>query len=153
MELKIKPFNELTPHELYGLMRARAEVFFLEQQITVEDADGVDPACTHLWIEQEGEVIALLRMIPAEVGAGCVPSIGRVLVRKAWRRQGLCRRMMTAAIDYICAAWHGTTIHLSAQLYLVDFYRELGFRTTSAVYEEAGIAHQAMELSIINKMG
>ena len=98
MELKIKPFNELTPHELYGLMRARAEVFFLEQQITVEDADGVDPACTHLWIEQEGEVIALLRMIPAKVGAGCVPSIGRVLVRKGQIEPMLITDLMIEAL-------------------------------------------------------
>ncbi len=146
MELKIKHFNDLTAREVYRLLRARAEVFFLEQQITVEDADLIDLNATHLWIEEQGEVIALLRMIPAEVTEERLPSIGRVLVRKAWRRRGLCRQMMQEAIAYIRREWQAEVIHISAQLYLVEFYRTLGFIPTSAIYEEAGIAHQAMEL-------
>ncbi len=146
MELKIKSFQKLTALELYRLMQARSEVFFLEQQITVEDADGVDLVATHLWLEEADEVVALLRMIPAEAAQEGLPTIGRVLVRKPWRRRGLCRRLMQEAIAYIRREWGNTPIHISAQCYLVDFYRELGFVTTSEIYEEAGIAHQAMEL-------
>lgn len=146
MELKIKTFDALTTRELYRLMRARSEVFFLEQQITVEDADEVDLRAVHLWLEEAGEVIALLRMIPAEATADGHPSIGRVLVRRAWRRRGLCRQMMQAAIDYIRSHWGETPIRISAQRYLVDFYCEMGFEVRSEVYLEAGIEHQSMQL-------
>lgn len=144
MELKIRLFDELTPRELYLLMQARAEVFFLEQQITVEDADEVDFEAVHLWFEHEGRPVALLRILPPDITHEGAPSIGRVLVRGAWRRQGLCRRLMQEAMAYIARQWPKQSIVISAQQYLVDFYRELGFEVISEVYEEAGIAHQKM---------
>lgn len=146
MELKTKSFDELTTRELYHLMQARSEVFFLEQQITVEDADGVDLHALHLWLEEAGEVVALLRIIPAEATSDGFPSIGRLLVRKPWRRQGLCRQLMHEAVAYIRREWGNAPIHISAQRYLVDFYRELGFEIASEVYLEAGIEHQSMAL-------
>ena len=144
MELKIKCFSELSAREVYHLMQARSEVFFLEQHITVEDADEVDFDAVHLWLEEAGEVVGLLRILPPEVTDDGAPSIGRVLVRQSWRRQGLCRQLMHEAIAYIRAHWPGQEIHISAQRYLVDFYRELGFEITSEVYLEAGIEHQSM---------
>ena len=149
MELKLKLFDELTTTELYRLMQARSEVFFLEQQITVEDADGVDLRALHLWLEEAGEVVGLLRILPPEVTEDGLPSIGRLLVRRPWRRQGLCRRLMHEAIDYIRAHWPGQEIHISAQRYLVDFYCELGFEISSEVYLEAGIEHRSMVLRAI----
>ena len=146
MELKLRSFEELTTVELYALMQARAEVFFLEQQITVEDADGVDLRALHLWLEEAGEVVGLLRILPPEVTEEGTPSIGRLLVRRPWRRQGVCRRLMHEAVAYIRAQWPGQEIHISAQRYLVDFYRELGFEITSEVYLEAGIEHRSMVL-------
>lgn len=146
MEQHLKAFDALTTTELYALLRARAEVFFLEQQITVEDADGIDPCALHLWFEEQGEVVALLRILPPEATEEGYPSIGRVLVRRPWRRQGLCRQLMHEAIAHIRAHWPGQEIHISAQRYLVDFYRELGFEPTSALYFEAGIPHRSMVL-------
>lgn len=148
MELKIKPFGDLTMRDLYLLMQARSEVFFLEQHITVEDADEVDFDAVHMWLEEEGRPIALLRMIPPEVTASGHPSIGRLLVRRPWRRQGLCRRLMREAVAWIDEAWHPTQIEISAQCYLVDFYREIGFEVCSEVYEEAGIEHRRMRLRL-----
>lgn len=143
MELKIKRFDDLSTRELYALMRTRSEVFFLEQKITVEDADEVDFEAVHLWVEEQGEVVGLLRMIPASVTGG-YPSIGRLLVRRAWRRRGVCRRLMAEAMRWIEDAWQPPAIQISAQSYLVDFYTELGFEVCSEPYEEAGIEHRAM---------
>ncbi len=143
MELKIRRFDELSTRELYALMRARSEVFFLEQKITVEDADEVDFEAVHLWVEEQGEVVGLLRMIPASV-TGDHPSIGRLLVRRPWRRRGVCRRLMAEAMQWIEHTWKPLKIRISAQSYLVDFYVELGFEVCSDPYEEAGIEHRTM---------
>ena len=55
---------------------------------------------------------------------------------------------MQEAVAYIRAQWPGQEIHISAQRYLVDFYRELGFEITSEVYLEAGIEHRSMVKSL-----
>lgn len=140
----VKAFGELTPHELHRITRAREEVFYLEQGVTCPDADGVDPQCIFLWWEQEGEVAGFLRMIPPGVVYDQA-SIGRVLVRKPYRRGGLCREMMTAAMEYIAAVWQTRRIRLSAQAYLADFYCSLGFQIVSELYDEAGIPHYKMQ--------
>jgi ElaA protein len=38
-----KHFDELTPHELYAIMKLRIEVFIVEQNCIYQDADNNDP--------------------------------------------------------------------------------------------------------------
>ena len=48
MSLKSKYFGELTTKELYEILKARAEIFVVEQNCVYQDLDGVDyrkPAC------------------------------------------------------------------------------------------------------------
>lgn len=160
-----KPFHELTPAEYHRIVQAREQVFFLEQRITEPDADAVDPRSVFMWLEETGQgtnptasmatrdtgatlredhrVIAFLRMIPAGVVYN-EASIGRVLVDIAHRRQGLCREMMHAALEFIDTHWGEQPIRISAQEYLAGFYLSLGFEIVSDVYTEAGIAHVKM---------
>lgn len=137
-------FDTLTPAGYNRIMQAREEVFFLEQQITCTDADDTDTKSEFQWIEHEGRVIAFLRIIPP--GVVCrEASIGRVLVTREWRRRGLCRRMMQAALERIRMTWGPECpVHISAQLYLEGFYASLGFETVTPPYEEAGIRHVGM---------
>jgi len=139
----IKSFDSLTLLEYHRIVRAREAVFHLEQRITCTDADDVDPRSVFLWIEEQGRVVAFLRVIPA--GIVCPEaSIGRVLVDAACRRRGLCRRLMGEALRYIAAAWGPQPVRISAQRYLEAFYASLGFTTVSAPYDEAGIVHVKM---------
>ena len=143
-KLVIKHFDELTLRELYAIKQARDEVFFLEQRITDVDADGVDFVCRHLWIEDEGQIAAYLRIIPA----GALyeeASIGRVLVRKPWRGRGLCRKMMWKALELVDKETGGSAIVIGAQSYLVDLYREFGFEPFGDEYMDAGIPHFHMK--------
>lgn len=39
MELKVKFFNELTTRELYEMLKARAEIFVVEQNCVYQDLD------------------------------------------------------------------------------------------------------------------
>ena len=145
LQIRIAPFGELATDAYHRIVRAREEVFFLEQRITCPDADETDPRSLFQWIEQEGRVIAFLRIIPP--GILCKEaSVGRVLVIREYRRQGICRRMMREALRQIAARWPGCDVHISAQAYLEGFYASLGFETVTPPYEEAGIRHVGMLL-------
>lgn len=143
LSLHIKRFGELTPDEYLRITQAREAVFFLEQHVTAPDADEADRRSTFLWLEDAGRVVAFLRMIPAGVVYDEV-SVGRVLVDAAYRRRGLCRRLMHEALRHIAQAWGPQPIRISAQEHLAGFYASLGFETVSAVYTEAGIPHVKM---------
>ncbi len=138
-------FDQLSTMEFYRLAQLREEVFHLEQQITDRDLDGRDFLSTFMWIEHEGMVVGLLRMLPAGVSFE-TPSIGRLAVRKDYRRQGLARKLMVAAIEHINEAWAPQEITIEAQKYLVEFYRTLGFEVTSEEFYDAGIPHHRMTL-------
>lgn len=141
--LVVKPFSELTAAEYHRIVQAREAVFFLEQHITEPDADAVDPQSVFLWMEQDGRVIAFLRIIPAGI-VYAEASIGRVLVDAAFRRRGLCRRLMLEALRYIAETWGPQPIRISAQEHLAGFYASLGFEVVSETYSEAGIPHVKM---------
>ncbi|WP_300721536.1 GNAT family N-acetyltransferase [uncultured Alistipes sp.] len=145
LQIRIAPFGELPTATYHRIVQAREEVFFLEQRITCPDADETDPRSLFQWIEQEGRVIAFLRIIPP--GILCKEaSVGRVLVIREYRRQGICRRMMREALRQIAARWPGCDVYISAQAYLEGFYASLGFETVTPPYEEAGIRHVGMLL-------
>ena len=58
MQWKLKSFGELTPQELYGILRLRSEVFVVEQDCVYLDADGYDDKCLHLWAQDGEEYVA-----------------------------------------------------------------------------------------------
>ena len=145
--LHIKKFEELSLMELLNIMRIRQEVFFLEQKVDCEEIDDADPFCTHMWEEENDRITGYLRLVPAGI-VYKQPSIGRVLTRSEYRRNGISRRMMERAIDHIFEEWGGEEIVISAQAYLKDYYASLGFKTISDEYLDGGIPHYKMSLKI-----
>lgn len=139
--LRVAAFDELDAYTLYALLRLRAEVFVVEQECAYLDLDGLDtdPGTRHLWLERAGEPIAYLRLLAAGPDSDeC--RIGRVVVAKAARGDGLASRLMTAALDLV----GGRACTLNAQSYLVGFYRRYGFVPTGPEYLEDGIPHIPM---------
>ena len=49
MEFIIKYFNELTIHELYGILQLRSEVFVVEQDCVYQDLDFKDQKALHFF--------------------------------------------------------------------------------------------------------
>ena len=47
MNLISKKFNELSTTEIYEILKARSEIFILEQNIHYQDMDGVDYNSLH----------------------------------------------------------------------------------------------------------
>lgn len=143
MNFYIKEFKELSREELYKIIQARINVFVVEQDCPYEECDDKDQKSFHLFYRENGEITAYLRIIPAGISYA-EPSIGRVLVNKAYRRQGLAAEMMENAIYFIKKNFKEQLIRISAQEYILDFYKNLGFEVVSDRYLEDGIPHFEM---------
>jgi ElaA protein len=148
-------FDDLEPRHLYALLRARGEVFIIEQRCAFLDTDGVDLNAWHLigWTAPErafggadGEpavLVAYLRLI--EPGRIYVePSIGRVLTVAPFRRVGLGRPLMKEGLRKAAELHPGHAVRIGAQSRLERFYQSLGFATVSETYIEDGIEHIQM---------
>lgn len=134
--------DELSARELYALLKLRSEVFVVEQRCIYLDPDGQDLDALHLLgRDAQGELLACARLIPTPDG----PKIGRVLTAPAARGAGQGRALMQCAIAECAQRWPAQPIRLSAQAHLQGFYASLGFRPTSAVYDEDGIPHIDMQ--------
>ena len=142
MNWKFKKFDELTTNELYEILKLRAEVFVVEQDCPYQDLDDKDKWAYHLFLEDDdgSTVIAVLRILPENIAYEDM-AIGRVIVKKSHRGQGLSKVMMQKAINFIIDDLGKKRIKLSGQAYLREFYEDLGFKRVSDIYLEDGIDH------------
>jgi ElaA protein len=137
--LRTARFQELTPAELYGLLRLRVDVFVVEQACPYPELDGRDaePGTVHLWFADDlGSVLATIRVL--ENGAD--RSIGRVATAVPARGRGLSAQLIQRGIE-LC---DGRTIGIGAQAYLENWYERFGFRRSGPDYLEDGILHLPM---------
>ena len=138
-----KKFDELTPFELYAIIRLRNEVFVVEQNCVFQDADNKDQECYHLAGWQENVLIAYTRIIPAGVIYDHL-SIGRVVTSPDFRHQGTGKLLMEKSIQCAYDLFGKLPIKIGAQLYLKQFYESLSFVQCSDIYLEDGIDHIEM---------
>ena len=137
---KAKPFSELTAAELYEILKARSKVFQFEQNIRYLDEDDVDYNSLHCFFEENGQVTAYLR---AYIEGGSI-KIGRVLT--ITRGKGLGKRLMELSAISSRKHFGKRPIIIDAQKHAEEFYKKLGFVTTSGEFLEEGIVHVKMEL-------
>lgn len=145
MNFTLKTFQQLTNIELYNILKERTEVFVVEQNCPYPEVDGKDVQSYHLFREEKGEIIAYLRILPPGVSYEEL-SIGRVLVKKAYRGQKLAQQLMTEALHFIHNELKEPTVKIQAQEYLSQFYESFGFEAISEVYLEDNIPHIDMIL-------
>ncbi|WP_027629374.1 GNAT family N-acetyltransferase [Ruminiclostridium cellobioparum] len=143
MNWNLKKFNEMTTEELYEILKLRNEIFVVEQQCAYQDCDDKDKKALHLFLQDKDEITAYLRILEKGVSYNEI-SIGRVVVNKNYRGKGLAKEMMLAALKYIDENLHEREIRISAQAYLLKFYKSLGFHEVSEQYLEDNIPHVEM---------
>ncbi len=143
LQWKCTGFNELSPHQLYSILRLRMDVFVMEQDCAYQDMDNCDQDALHVTAMQDAELLCYARLLPPGVKYQTV-SIGRVITQKSIRRDGFGKRLMSKSLEYCQQYWPGETITISAQQHLEKFYCELGFVTESEPYLEDGIPHIQM---------
>ncbi|MBE6054770.1 MAG: GNAT family N-acetyltransferase [Clostridium sartagoforme] len=143
MNWKIKKFKELSVDELYRIIELRNEVFVVEQECIYQDCDRKDLEAFHLFYTEGNKVVATLRILNKGVSYEEI-SIGRVAVDKSYRRKNLGRKAMELALDFIKNTYGESPIRISAQVYIKNFYKSLGFNEVSEVYLEDNIPHVEM---------
>ncbi len=138
-----KPFQQLTPHELYAIMHLRSEVFVVEQNCPYLDPDGKDQGSDHLMCWDGDRLVTYARLLPAGLSFDEV-SIGRVVSSPAYRGTGAGRELIQRAIDACYERFGQAPIRIGAQLYLKHFYSSFGFVAEGDVYLEDNIEHIEM---------
>ncbi|WP_119167241.1 GNAT family N-acetyltransferase [Algihabitans albus] len=126
-------------------LRLRREVFIDEQGIAeADEMDGLDDRCLHILARCNGEAVGAARITYLEP----VAKIQRVCVSRLWRGKGIGADIIKFAVDVISRTEAISIIRLGAQTHALDFYRKLGFHEIGAVYQDAGIPHRDMEISL-----
>lgn len=143
MNWYLKKFEDLNVEEIYEILRLRNEVFVVEQKSIYQDCDGKDKNAYHLYLKDDGKVVANLRVLGRGISYDEV-SIGRIIVKKDYRGKGIAQEMISKAINFIEKDFKETEIRISAQSYLINFYKSFGFKETSDEYLEDGIPHVEM---------
>ncbi|WP_371163908.1 GNAT family N-acetyltransferase [Buchananella felis] len=144
MRTVVKHYRELTRDELYAILQVRAQVFVLEQSCLYPDADGLDPLCLHVWLEDDGQIVAYLRALPP--GAKFAEaSLGRILTTR--RRQGLGTAVVRAGLAALDHHFGTGCVRIEAQTQALAFYQGLGFTAQGEPFLDAGIEHVEMLLT------
>ena len=136
--------QDLNANELFDILKARQQVFIVEQRCAYQDADDLDPTAWHLTGHAaDTRLVVYLRVNPPG-SRYTEPSIGRLLTVRSMRGRRLASLALQKALVKCEKAYPGHAIRVAAQTYLEAFYRRFGFRAGGAPYEEDGIAHLDM---------
>lgn len=137
-------WQDLDRGRLYELLRARQDVFVVEQNCPYPDIDGKDAVAWHL-IGRDGPSAPLLAsarvFAPGDYYEEA--AIGRILTTAAGRGRGLGLAIMAECHRFV-AEQFGSGIRLNGQAYLKDFYEGLGYAVVTGPYDEDGIPHYEM---------
>lgn len=145
MDLISKKFEELNTKELYEILKARAEIFSMEQNIHYQDMDNVDYESLHCFFMEDDKVIAYLRAFYQKENHDIV-KIGRVLTLQ--HGKGIGRELLEKSLKAIKEKMKCNKISMDAQKHAEGFYKKFGFKTVSDDFLEEGIVHVVMELEL-----
>lgn len=145
MQLLVKHFTELSAAELYAILRARQDVFVVEQNCPFLEIDGKDLDAYHLWFEENGEILAYARVLDRGVSFE-TPAVGRVISIR--RREGLGSRILSEGIRIAREKYSAEAVMLEAQVYARKLYEKQGFVQVSEEFLEDDIPHIIMRLEL-----
>jgi predicted GNAT family N-acyltransferase len=123
----------------------RRQVFVEEKGVAQEiEMDELDAVATHFLLRDEnGGPLATARLIEKEG----VAKIGRVAVLREARGTGIGTAIMREAIGHAAALGYREVV-LHSVTDVAPFYERLGFVAHGEEFEEAGIPHVRMRLSL-----
>jgi ElaA protein len=138
VKVEVLDFADLDATTAYDVWRLRQQVFVVEQGSPYPDLDGRDrePGTRHLLLRVEDGVVGYARVLDD----GGWARIGRVVVAKQARGQGLAELLVRTALDVI----GDREIRLDAQTGLVAWYASYGFEVSGPEFDEDGVLHVPM---------
>lgn len=138
---------EITETRDIATCRALRRVVFIEEQGVSEadELDEYDDSAIHLLARLNGQPVGTARLLLQ----GDTGKIGRVCVLAEARGRGIGAALIRAAVARLRAIPGLTTAKLGAQTHALGFYAALGFTAQGPVYDDAGIPHRDMVLSLL----
>lgn len=125
----------------------RQAVFILEQGVPAQlELDEFDPVATHVLAYQDDRCIGTGRLVP--LGAERA-QIGRMAVLAQFRGKGVGKQILQKLI-HTAKLQEVRHIILHSQVSAIPFYEKLGFQAQGDIYDEAGIPHRNMMLTLAN---
>ena len=145
MELVIKKFEELTPYELYDILKLRVDVFVVEQECAYPEIDNKDQNAYHIWLRDEEGIAAYLRVLDKGVSFEDA-ALGRVI--SARRRKGYGTIVLKEGIRLAKEKFGADRITIEAQTYVAEMYEKVGFVKRGEEFLDVGIPHIEMTLEL-----
>ncbi len=145
-EVRLKSFKELTNEELYAIYHLRVAVFVVEQHCPYQEVDDKDLKALHLFIMDNNEIMAYLRIILASSEDSRL-RLGRIVTKK--RKRGYGRKIVNLALDYCRNILKVDEVYIEAQVQALGFYEKLGFETVGEIFLEDGIPHIVMKRRLL----
>lgn len=139
----LKPFDRLTPAELYAVLRLRSRVFVVEQQCVYLDTDNKDQEAFHLLGMQDGDLVAYARLFAPGIYYQ-EAAIGRIVTAPEVRGMGVGKSLVEKSLEIAQRLYGEVPVRIGAQRHLEAFYGEFGFRADGEPYLEDGIPHVGM---------
>lgn len=131
-----------TQKEIIDNFLIRGEVFIKGQDIDWDiEFDGLDESCVLFVCYMNNKPVGAARLYKDKVG--------RVATLDRYRSQGVGRALMLFIEDYAKKS-RINTLTLNAQLYIKQFYVNLGYVPQGNIFLEADIEHVKMTKRIIN---
>ena len=125
----------------------REQVFIREQGVPEDlELDEQDGGAIHALAYWNGLCVGTARMVNLDKN---IVQIGRMAVLAKYRRNGIGKRILEELI-LLAKAQGASSIILHAQISALTFYEKLGFIPEGPQYEEAGITHRNMILTLTN---
>lgn len=129
-----------TQKEIIDNFLIRGEVFIKGQEIDWDlEFDGLDEECVLFVCYKEGKALGAARLYKNKVG--------RVATLEEYRKQGVGKAMMVFIEEY-AKSIKMPVLKLNAQLYIKDFYLDLGYKAIGDIFLEADIEHIKMTKEI-----
>ena len=126
--------------------RALRRIVFIEEQGVSEadEVDDKDDEAIHLLATLNGKPVGSARLLVL----GDVGKVGRVCVLAETRGTGLGAKLMQAAVDRFRNVPGVKKVNLGAQTHALGFYERLGFSAIGPEFDDAGIPHREMVLTL-----
>jgi predicted GNAT family N-acyltransferase len=142
-EPEIRPIRNR--YEYLDALRVRVAVFVEEQRGPLdEEPDAWDDSAHHFVVLVQGRIVGTARLYQPERGTG---KIGRVALLPEYRG----RRWGVRLLEELLASARGLgfrEVILDAQVAALPLYQRFGFVPEGEQFDDAGIPHQRMRLSL-----
>ncbi|MFY0693256.1 MAG: GNAT family N-acetyltransferase [Paracoccaceae bacterium] len=131
--------------DLAPCLAIRRRVFIEGQNVPeADEVDGRDAECIHYLSLVGGEPVATARVLPLDD----VAKIQRVAVLEAQRSRKLGSDLMRFILSDLARDTRFSSAKLGSQTHAIGFYEKLGFTAYGPEYDDAGIPHRDMRITL-----